>query len=452
MGQRTSKTGAAVPRDGWFYARTGHQGGRQGPVSLDRLRKLAQKGWLATDDLIWHHDLPGWIPAGAGSRLRRVVRKVDQALAGLAGSRRRRARVHQQGGQIEQAEGGRFPTLAQTLTDPELSVDHVAATVTEERVVIADEPMPGESAEVQLSLETMPPRYLLALGGLLLAALGGIFMLVRPTPLATALLAFGGPLLLVCLAPEIGRLGRLLGMAVGHGLLQGVDLFRAARQRSQAQQDVALREAALRRQGRGSETEADATETQPAGPLQAGTVTRYEHDSLRGMVVIREPSIKLWSRPVAGVLSVCPGLGQFKNYLNLNGHSGRQGRHSKGAAGADTAIGSPDLSVEFTAAIDHRGLLREVGWGVDHAEQFDHAADAVKAAKFVGEGDQTGKPCPSSSRLALFNAQVITDSTGHQTTVGQQRQMPRDKDLTPDNQTGLVEPSRFGDWRQVIGE
>jgi len=323
MGRLMSKTGAAVPRDGWFYARTGHQGGRQGPVSLDRLRKLAQKGWLATDDLIWHHDLPGWIPAGdgpelfAGSRLRRVVRKVDQALVGLAGIRRRRAQVHQQGGQIEQAEGGRFPTLAQTLTDPELSVDHVAATGAEERVVTAEEPVPGESAEVQLSLETLPPRYLFALGGLLLAALGGIFMLVRPTPLATALLAFGGPLLFVCLAPEIGRLGRLLGMAVGHGLLQGVDLFRAARQRSQAQQDVALREAALRRQGRGSETEADATETQPAGPLQAGTVTRYEHDSLRGMVVIREPSIKLWSRPAAGALSVCPGLGQVykKQYL-----------------------------------------------------------------------------------------------------------------------------------------
>ena len=323
MGQRMSKTRVAVSRDGWFYARTGHQGGRQGPVSLNRLRTLAQRGWLTADDLIWHQDLPDWIPAGdgpelfAGSRLRRVVRRVDQALATLAGSRRRRAATHQQRGLIEQAEGGRFPTPAQTLTDPALSVDHAAAPVAEERVVTVEEPVPGESAEVQLSLETLPPRYLLALGGLLLAALGGIFMMVRPTPLATALLALGGPLLVLCLTPEIGRLGSALGMAVGRGLVQSVSWFRVARQRSQAQQDAALREAALRRQGRGSEGDADATETQPAGPLQAGTVTRYEHDSLRGMVVIREPSIKLWSRPAAGALSVFPGLGQAykKQYL-----------------------------------------------------------------------------------------------------------------------------------------
>lgn len=323
MGQRTSKTGVAVPRDGWFYARTGHQGGRQGPVSLDRLRALAQKGWLTADDLIWHHDLPDWIPAGdgpalfAGSGLRRVVRRVDQALAGLAGSRRRLTPDHRQRGQGDQTEIARVQTSGKTAAAPELSGDQAALPVAEEPVVVADESLPADSAEVWLSLETLPPRYLLALGGLLLAALGGIFMLVRPTLLATALLVIGGPLLVLCLMPEIGKLGQALGMAVGRGLVQSVSWFRVARQRSRAQQDAALREAALRRQGRGSEGGADDTETQPAGPLQAGTVTRYEHDSLRGMVVIREPSIKLWSRPAAGALSVFPGLGQAykKQYL-----------------------------------------------------------------------------------------------------------------------------------------
>lgn len=323
MGQRASKADAAVPRDGWFYARTGRQAGRQGPVSLDRLRKLARQGWLAADDLIWHQDLPGWIPAGdgpelfAGSRLRRVVRRVDQALATLAGSRRRLTLDFPQRGQGEQTKRVRFPTPAQTPAAPGLSGNQGASAVAEEPVAVADEQMPGESAEVQLSLETPPPRYLLALGGFLLAALGGIFMLVRPTPLATALLAIGGTLLVLCLMPEIGKLGQALGMAVGRGLVQSVSWFRVARQRSRAQQDAALREAALRRQGRGSDGDADATETHPAGPLQAGTVTRYEHDSLRGMVVIREPSIKLWSRPAAGALSVCPGLGQAykKQYL-----------------------------------------------------------------------------------------------------------------------------------------
>lgn len=47
--------------DDWHFT---HNRERQGPVSFERLQKLAREGWLLPTDLVWHAGLTEWIAAG----------------------------------------------------------------------------------------------------------------------------------------------------------------------------------------------------------------------------------------------------------------------------------------------------------------------------------------------------------------------------------------------------
>ncbi len=340
MGHQTPDARSAA--DGWFYARQGQPGpsGQQGPVAFRRLQTLARKGWLTADDLVWHRDLTDWIPAGevpglfATGRVRRMLQQVDGTLARLT-SRRRQGRRPPSGGeqpkrsasQSTAAPSVQKEPVAVAKYGPEVPGPAVPAEST------GDQTPSGESLHL---IERTKPRHLMAVGGLLLAMLGGIFVLVRPTPLAWSLLALGAPLILLCLLPELIAAARAAGMAVGRLLVIVVAEFHSARRRARAQQDAALREAALRRQGSAmadpdSEQAGDGKQNVERNHsqngarnvernLHAGTVTRYQHDSLQGIVMVHEPAIKLWSRPVAGVLSVvCPGLGHLYKRQYLGG-------------------------------------------------------------------------------------------------------------------------------------
>lgn len=330
MARQPAAASTTPPPDGWFYARREQQhgpAGRQGPVSFDRLKKLARKGWLTADDLVWHRELPDWLPAAdlPGLFTRRplpdLLKRADDALGRLAGTRRRRL---EQARKIRAAEQPARHKLAAIEPDPSSKPEPKPR-----RPAVVPPPVPpGAPAPVSepagkpvgsgpaVTIESLPVRYLFTGVAGLLAALGTIFMLVEPSLLARLLL--GGGLLAVAgsLLPELltvavatgGLIGRLLVAVVGH--------WRSARKRTRAQQDEALRRAAISRQGRAADTPSDES----AGQLHAGTRRAYEHESLGGMVVIREPAIKLWSRPVAGVLSLClPGLGQCYKGRMLSG-------------------------------------------------------------------------------------------------------------------------------------
>ncbi|MEY3032911.1 MAG: hypothetical protein RLZZ622_1386 [Planctomycetota bacterium] len=307
--------------EGWFYARRGQEhgpAGRQGPVSLVRLKKLARKGWLTAEDLVWHRDLPDWLPAAElpglfnRRRLPALLKQADDALGRLAGTRRRRLERARKMRAAEQAASPR-PSVSPRKAQPE------------RRVVPPPVPPASPSPPAKLAasgaavaptatIETLPLRYLLAGFAGLLALLGMIFMLVEPSLLAWLLLVGGLVLTTAGLLPEILMGLAMTGSLIGRLLVTAVGQWRsAAQRRAVLQQDEALRRAAAKRQGL-PESELAASS---AAQLHAGTRYRYAHESLGGMVVVREPAIKLWSRPVAGLLSfVLPGLGQcYKGHI-----------------------------------------------------------------------------------------------------------------------------------------
>jgi hypothetical protein len=310
--------------EGWFYARRGQEhgpAGQQGPVSLVRLKKLARKGWLTAEDLVWHRDLPDWLPAAElpglfnRRRLPTLLKQADDALGRLAGTRRRRLERARKMRAAEQSASTR-PAVSQRKNKPEKQV------VVPPPVPPASPSPPADSAAdsaaggpaPSATIESLPLRYLLAGFAGLLALLGTIFMLVEPSLLAWLLLVGGLVLTTAGLLPEILMGLVMTGSLIGRLLVAAVGQWRAAaRRRAVLQQDEALRRAAAKRQGL-PESELAAS---GAAQLHAGTRYRYAHESLGGMVVVRDPAIKLWSRPVAGLLSfVLPGLGQcYKGHI-----------------------------------------------------------------------------------------------------------------------------------------
>ncbi len=321
MARQPSMPPTSPSQEGWFYARRDQQhgpAGRQGPVSLERLKKLARKGWLTADDLVWNRDLPDWLPAAdvpglfSRRRLPALLRRADDALGRLAGTRRKRLeRARKIRAAEPPAARQQQPAVASKPKPQRPAV--VPPPVPPARPVPPVPAQPVATPASAVAIEALPLRYLLAGFAGLLAALGTIFMLVEPSLLARLLLFGGLSLVAVGMLPEILKTLAVAGSLLGRLLLAAVGQWRsAARRRALVQQDATLRQAAARRQGMSADDAADG-----AGTLHAGTRTRYEHDSLRGMVVVREPAIKLWSRPVAGFLSfVLPGLGQcYKGHI-----------------------------------------------------------------------------------------------------------------------------------------
>lgn len=310
---------ASADTSGWFYALQGQQQGRtaqQGPVSWNQLQELVKQGWLTADDLVWHHDLPDWMPASelpglfATGRVLGMLRQANARLTRLASHRRPR-RGHEPPSDSQAA-----PSVLRVPTDTFTSPKRVAADKSSP-CELTDEPFSGPEAqgtppdEVSHFIERTKSRHLLAIAGAMLTVLSGVFLLVRPTVLAWALLTLGLLLLFFCLLPEILFCVCAAGMAVGRFLMVVVAEFHSARRRAEAQQDVVLHDAAIRRQRGNSDTSSESNKETTSQKMHPGVVTRYQHDSLRGLVSVHEPAIKLWSRPVAGVLSVCPGLGHI---------------------------------------------------------------------------------------------------------------------------------------------
>jgi len=323
MARQPSMPPTSPSQEGWFYARRGQQhgpAGRQGPVSLERLKKLARKGWLTADDLVWNRDLPDWLPAAdvpglfSRRRLPALLRRADDALGRLAGTRRKRLERARKIRAAEQptTRQPQRPVASNRKPKPQRPAV-VPPPVPPARPVPPVPAQPVATPASAVAIEALPLRYLLSGFAGLLAALGTIFMLVEPSLLARLLLMGGLVLAAVGLLPEILKGLAVTGSLIGRLLVVVVGQWRAAAcRRAAAQQDEALRRAAAKRQGLADDATAVAS-----GKLHTGTRTRYEHDSLRGMVVVREPAIKLWSRPVAGFLSfMLPGLGQcYKGHI-----------------------------------------------------------------------------------------------------------------------------------------
>jgi hypothetical protein len=254
-----------MPADGWFIARNREQ---DGPFTAARLRQMARQGWLTPDDLVWHPTLPAWTPA----------RAID-GLFGSSWSRLLGATI----------PGLRTPTARAAVSAGSTDPDTPPRRSSRRR-------RPRRRAKVSGAGITWPevrPRHLIAVAGVLLAALGVAFLTIAASPLARGLLIGGIITVGAAFMPEITR----LAVRTAHLLER-------------------LRHEAVERRGR---DEAWTTERQQAeeearlrlAEQQRAAASWATPPQAERVVVVREPRVKRWNRWVAMLLSVVmPGLGQ----------------------------------------------------------------------------------------------------------------------------------------------
>lgn len=275
------------PATDWFYARQSRGTAspslqREGPVSERRLRELAQDGWIGPEDLVWRPGLPDWMAAQEVPGLfarplgRSLLHAVDHAAVGLADSVRRLKRF--------------FPS-------------RMESTESEDEGRQSSTVPPGPPPWI----ERLPPRYLLAVLGGIIALLGITFAAIAPSQLARGLIAGGVAMLTFGLHQEIGWLAAAVATALVEAFSVVLELVREFRElRAEA-----AAEAAADRLPHDALGAPDRGPPPPLAHAGGSTISSYENESHGLVVVIREPPTRRWSRWVAGLLSLCvPGLGQ----------------------------------------------------------------------------------------------------------------------------------------------
>lgn len=172
-----SNTGTHMANS-WYFTRNDE---RQGPISSDRLKAMAREGWLRPEDLVWRPGMPNWAPA---KKVQGLFRPSALQLVGQALLARRAIPESIDDGADEDA---RPPAL------PEKPSRRRTRR--------------GAKPKRMVSMwERLSPRHLLTAAGGFLSALGIAFTVIAQTRLALALALGGLFVLLVGLAPEIGRL------------------------------------------------------------------------------------------------------------------------------------------------------------------------------------------------------------------------------------------------------
>ncbi|MBM3954685.1 MAG: DUF4339 domain-containing protein [Planctomycetes bacterium] len=161
--------------DDWFYTQAEE---RHGPVTWDRLRKLARDGWLQPTATVWQ---PGSPPRPAAA--------IDGLFPLSVGS------------MLQQAIGQLVPPPAASLAPPPpLPPDPASRSGRRRR---------RRRRRHERVEETLPfgwqPRHVVVAAGSLLAALGIAFLFIDPTPLALVFLLGGLVLMAGGLVVELRR-------------------------------------------------------------------------------------------------------------------------------------------------------------------------------------------------------------------------------------------------------
>lgn len=256
----------------WYYTKNKE---REGPVTPAQLKQLASKGWLAPDDLVWKEGMPNWLPA----------RKVR----GLFESRLVQQLTGTVDGVVVRDAGG-----TATQTQP-------AATFASSMARAAAPKAPSRPGA---SLAEMPPRYVLAGVGGLVAALGLAWTVAVRSPVALGITVLGLCLTATGLYEEVGRLLRQAAENVGKA-------SREAAERRQEARRIALEHRKLDLEAKRLYQELAATQQTlvvPAGMQDGG----FAQPAAASVVVINQAPVRRWSPGLAAVLSFfLPGLGQL---------------------------------------------------------------------------------------------------------------------------------------------
>src|SRR5262245_47278384 len=118
-------------------------------------------------------------------------------------------------------------------------------------------------------------------------------------------------------------------------------------------------------------------------------------------------------RSPSGMTAEVTGASQLdrKDRLDLDRDLAGQRAHADGGAGMAPGI-AEHFDEQVGAAVDHLGLVGELGHGVDHAEQLDHVVDAVERAERLARRRQQAETDQPRAPIALLHADVLADLAG----------------------------------------
>jgi len=264
----------------WYYTKNEE---REGPVTPALLKKLANEGWLTPDDLVWKEGMPNWLPARKVRGLfeSRLVQQLTGTVDGVV---------------VRDAEG--TAARAQPISTSASSLARAAA--------------PQAPSRPRASLAELPPRYILAGVGGLVAALGLAWTVAGRSPIALGVTVLGLCLTATGLYEEVGRLLRQAAENVGKA-------SREAAERRQEARRIALEHRKLDLEAKRLAQEQAATQQTlvvPTGTSDGG----FAQPAAASVVVINQAPVRRWSPGLAAVLSFfLPGLGQLYKGQIING-------------------------------------------------------------------------------------------------------------------------------------
>ena len=169
--------------DDWYYTQS-HE--RKGPVSLAKLKSMADEGWLIPNDLIWYPGMPNWVPA--------------EKVRGLFGS----ALIQTLKGAVDGI--GKHPVDTDSKLKPMPTDTKQAGTAVSTHTATH-----AKNRGPIIDWNSLTPRHILAGCGGFIAALGIAFTAVAHSPFALAFMLGGLALAAVGMHVEVGQ---LLGQAI----------------------------------------------------------------------------------------------------------------------------------------------------------------------------------------------------------------------------------------------
>ena len=266
----------------------------QGPVSFERLQKLANEGWLLPTDLVWHVGMAEWTPAGQVQGL--FASQVSQLLQStFLGT-----------DFIDPAESQTAPRQSQV---PELPPPPEKLSRRRARQ--------AKATQVHIAWEQLRPRHVIAVSGGFLAALGIAFTVIDQSRVALAFTVTGLCVVAAGLSVEVGH---LLGQAftnLGKAWKESAERRLRAQELALEKQRLDLEVARLAHQDKHLERILPA---EPVKGRDAVHLKAAEMPTSGNVIVINQPATRLWSPGLAALLSFfVPGLGQLYKGQFFNG-------------------------------------------------------------------------------------------------------------------------------------
>lgn len=268
--------------DDWHFAQ---QNQRQGPVSFERLQKMAKEGWLHPTDLVWHSGLPEWTPAGQVQGLfpisvGTVIQKTWQQL---------------------------LPdTQEATASDTTSSQPSWPPAAPEKP--LRQRAKQARATQVTVDWHEFSPRHVIAAIGGFLAALGVAFTVIAQSRVSLAFTIGGLVLVVVGLAVEVGKVLAQAVANIGRALGEASERRLRAKELALEKRRLDLEVARLAHQDKA------LSQLLPPQPVDPALASEASPQASHGgnTVVINQPPVRLWSPGLAAVLSFfMPGLGQL---------------------------------------------------------------------------------------------------------------------------------------------